>query len=132
VVTQRVIRGSRRIVVLQRRSAGPCIRAFALVTSNPTTSVRRRLKYRSHLPLVRVPEAASGQVAPCCVLLRSTPGRAYAKRVWSTRASGIVVREGLRSAVHPKPNHALHPTAIRRRRSVPVALRAPAAGEGKR
>jgi len=132
VVTQRVICGSRRIVVPQRRSAGPCMRGFAAVTSNPMASVGRRLKYRSHVPLVRASEAASAQVAPPCVLLRLAPGRGYARCGWSTRASGTVVREHLGSSMHPKPNHALHPTAKRRCRLVPVALRAPAAGEGRR
>lgn len=130
--TQRVIRSSRRIVVLQRRSAGLCMRAFALVTSNPVAFARRRLKHRSHVPLVRASKVASGQVAPRCVRLRLAPGRGVARRVRSARASGTVVRESLRSAMHPKPNHALHPTAKRRCRLVPVALRAPAAGEGKR
>jgi hypothetical protein len=34
--------------------------------------------------------------------------------------------------VKKRPNNALHPTAKRRCRLVSVALRAPAAGEGKR
>jgi len=132
VVTQRVIRSSRRIAVLQRRSAEPCMRAFALVASSPLGSVPCRLKYRSHVPLVPTSKVASGQVAPHCAPLRLAPDRGYARRVWSTRASGTVVRENFGSSMHPKPNHALHLTAQRRCRSVPAALRAPAAGEGKR
>ena len=132
VVTQRVIRSSRRIVVLQRRSAEPCMRAFALVASSPLGSVPRRLKHRSHVPLVPTSKVASGQVAPLCAPLRLALDRGYARRVWGTRASGTMVRENFDSSMHPKPNHALHPTAKRRCRLVPVALRAPAAGEGKR
>ena len=45
------------------------------------------------------------------------------------QASGVLKSQRLAPVT---PNPTLHPTAKRRRRLVPVALRAPAAGEGRR
>ena len=70
----------------------------------------------------------SDQTAPRWTPLRLALSCGYAEQVWLMQASGIVGRTSFRSTKHHRPNQPFNRSAQRRRRWLPVALRAPAPG----